>query len=679
MKVKIPSLILAFASLCSVNAYGQSVSDLPTVTKENVTYYQYRVASGETVAQIADKFGWDSQTFYYTNAAIVNHLKAGDVVYYPVNGPKVTPKGNAKASITSDTKSALRTAMQNASTDEKASKLAESMNKNGGIPDRQQPLTSAPAPGAPASGSASASASVGSATANVQPSQRNPLVGLDPNMLMEYTVQEGDNPAIVAENYNTTVRDIFILNRGVSETNFTEGAVIMLLPNSKDGDVRTMPVTLRNKVGSTTYKCTKEDTWESVAAANGVTVEELKADNPSLKSLKKGKKISVPTISETVVWRDMAYTDPREATASGRREIYEEVQGTLSSSLQATENEANFVILTSTASSDSKRDKEFLRGFMLGVQELGIRNRKIGIKVIELSDNLSLAHQLGKIDASTTDMIFATYDKEFPAELIAFGRDNDIDIINVFDAKSNGADDSHNFFQVLLPTATMNAKIADEVWEDMGKSTYIFIDDSNDSESVNAALKKKIKASGSRYYDLNSVSALRDYKFADFESYVLVPDCSKKAEISEALSSIKNLREANSAANIRTLARPSWIVYGETYEALYKAANLYLPSRIYVNYDDEAYKEFTSQYQATYNESLLKSFPAYAPMGYDVARYFIDSQLINHGDFNKACSRANGLQIDFDFRRDSNWSGFVNRQLYLIHYNPSGLIEKIKF
>jgi hypothetical protein len=78
-----------------------------------------------------------------------------------------------------------------------------------------------------------------------------------------------------------------------------------------------------------------------------------------------------------------------------------------------------------------------------------------------------------------------------------------------------------------------------------------------------------------------------------------------------------------------------------------------------------------------FGEEPVKSNPIYAAIGYDVARFFIESEAYNDGDTNKGFIDYNALQTDFHLSRPSNWSGFLNRCSYLINFTPSGIVEKI--
>lgn len=74
----------------------------------------------------------------------------------------------------------------------------------------------------------------------------------------------------------------------------------------------------------------------------------------------------------------------------------------------------------------------------------------------------------------------------------------------------------------------------------------------------------------------------------------------------------------------------------------------------------------------------VKSFPSYAAMGYDSAIYFIPSIAKTGGDLNAFVPSEETVQSDFDFKRMSNWSGFMNPVVYLVRFTPYDTVDKIK-
>lgn len=143
------------------------------------------------------------------------------------------------------------------------------------------------------------------------------------------------------------------------------------------------------------------------------------------------------------------------------------------------------------------------------------------------------------------------------------------------------------------------------------------------------------------------------------------------------LSMMSNIYETNDRLKFSVLARPNWIVYADQFKDKYNLFNTYIPSRFYFEQADYQAEVFIKKFAEKYGEQPVNSNPNYAALGYDVVRFFIESENYNNGDSNNGFINYNALQTDFHLSRMSNWSGFLNQCVYLINYTPSETVEKI--
>ena len=126
------------------------------------------------------------------------------------------------------------------------------------------------------------------------------------------------------------------------------------------------------------------------------------------------------------------------------------------------------------------------------------------------------------------------------------------------------------------------------------------------------------------------------------------------------------------------MGRPTWVVYADALKEKLQKIDTYIPSRFYLNQEDAAVKAFEKNYTEAFGAAPLKSFPAYAAMGYDMARYFLASLIENGGDLNRAGTASDALQLDMSIDRPELWTGFLNGSVYLIHFTPYNTIDKIR-
>ena len=260
-----------------------------------------------------------------------------------------------------------------------------------------------------------------------------------------------------------------------------------------------------------------------------------------------------------------------------------------------------------------------------------------------------------------------------------FGQDKDIDIINVFDVKCNLFNTHSNFVQLLPPTSYFNDAVFNYVKENKADCKYVFVGKSNpkDTDALDNMIKEYLKINDIDYVEVEHIEKLEALKFVDDTEYLICPQLTKKSDIDMFLSMMSNIYETNDRLKFSVLARPNWIVYADQFKDKYNLFNTYIPSRFYFEPTDYNAEEFIKKFAEKYGEQPVNSNPNYAALGYDVVRFFIESENYNNGDSNNGFINYNALQTDFHLSRMSNWSGFLNQCVYLINYTPSETVEKI--
>ena len=604
------------STVFSLHAQQQDIG-LPVINHDGKDCYFYTVKGNESVFGLLSRFGWDEETFMRYNPKAAN-LKKGMVLYYPMVTGQATRQGVA-------------------------AETAASMSSETALPSRSQE-------------SAASESSI-------------PQVSAEPFV---YTVKAGDTLYALAITYNTTVADIFRANRGLRERDLDEGTRLRIIPGAPGSDMRQVPVAEKKMVGKRTYKTQAADTWESIAADAGITSEMLRAVNDSDEPLSKGKKIMIPLVADTIVMRSQRVIDPRENTTEGRLMIYKEVHR-LGSPLEVT-------LLTGTTAEDKKRDLEFVRGFLLGLDTFKSDGGRVKLHVRQ-ADPASLSAEALASDSvlGASSLIIALYEKDFPASLSAYASGHEKQVINVFDAKSDLYLSSAGMTQLLPPSADFYGSCVDFLVAGKPDSKYIFIaEDEPGDEAVSLILLERLIREGRSYETLPTYEALREYTFSPSETYVVVSDLNRRSDISRLATDISAAMESTPGVQISLVGRPTWVVFADQLKEKFQKADTYVPSRFFQDGDDRAVKDFEAAYQAAYDAAPLKSFPAYAAMGYDVARYFLRHLLKTGGDMNGAEACTDALQLDFYPERPEMWSGMLNGCVYLIHFTPYNTVDKIR-
>ncbi len=488
----------------------------------------------------------------------------------------------------------------------------------------------------------------------------------DSNTPEYYTIKSGDTLYRLAKTYNTSVAAILKKNPGISEKNFRAGETIRL-PERGTGIRKTIKTVEEERLASfSTYKVEKKDTWESIAEKTGVDKEELKEANKEFGDKPKNKAlVSIPNIDTISVERVVIEEDPRELTAEGIAEIYEDVHG-LSDSIQNGSVKVALVLSEPT----SRKDLEFSRGFLAGIDR--IKRGKIKIELSIIDGNRPSSEVLENLSEFEPDILFLTTEKGIPTYLSEYAEISQTPMVNTFDVKNELYTRNPYVIQLLTPSNYFNDEIASRVKSDYSDYTLVFVGEEESGDQLAAALKDD----WNKVISL-SIEDLSSFRMSESGKYLFYGNPSKKDQIESLLSGIIELRNTNPLSEIIVLGRPSWIVFDDTMEEQFHKCNVLLPSRFYYDKDSTEGRRFASAYTSLFDRTPAKSYPMYAGVGYDAAHYFIEGLAKSGRDMNMMGASRSGAQSDFDLYRPGNWTGFMNPTVFLVRFTPFNTIEKI--
>ena len=635
------SLSLALAATASLFA----VQNLQIREILGEKYYVYEIKKGDSLFGIARSLNWSDSIIQALNPGAVSPMKKGAKIYYPVAASAVadtveTPVSAPRANLP------IRHTVQKGETVYSISKLYNI------------PVT--------AIYNLNPSAREG-----VTPGQQLTLqtvreaVTKDDRNFSYYKVKSGDTLYGLAKENGITVESILKANPGISESNFKADAVIKLPPRGS-GVVIVNDTTTRETVGRfDTYQVGKNETWASIAAANGMQEQLLQQAN-SIKQPKSKKYIVIPRLRLDTVVSRVVRVDPREFTQEGIQEIYEDVHAIADSAMHPAVNYA--IVLDEPT---SKKDLEFVRGAVTAIDRLKGAPYRINLKVI---DSRKGAEEVtAELAAFKPSAIVSTADKNLPDYLVRYSTENATPLVNTFDVKSEAFNDNPYVVHLLTPSNYFNDEVTEWVKNRYDGYTLVMAGEKDSADSMGEALMKAWtpgKVVGV------STEALPTLQFLPANSYLLYCWPVKKAEVATLLEKIGEAREANPGAVIEVLGRPNWVVFDESLSKELHAANVTLPSRFYYDPASPEARGFASAFNSVFRRTPQKSIPLFAGVGYDATNYFIRSIARTGGDLNEFKPSNSTVQSVFELTRPTNWSGFFNPAVLMLRFSPAGSVEK---
>ncbi len=653
MQIKHLSAIGIGAIACVAFAQAPKLN-LPIVEVLGKQYYVYEAKKNQTFFNIANDFNWNLEELMRINSKVLSPMPKGTKIYYPC--------------VTDSVSVSLPMAVETASPDSFIEPVTHLVKKGETVYSISM-MYNIPLEKIYALNPSSRTGIKAGELLKIKDLSEKPSVeAANPEF---YTIKRGDTLYQLAKTFKTTVAAILSLNPGISEDNFKAGEIIKLPAIGEGVKIEKKIVEEPTVLGFSSYKVEKQDTWDSIAEKTGVSVEDLKKANGGKNNLKSNQIIGVPEFGVDSVYQTVVTEDPRELTINGVNEIYEDVHGIVSKTDSLKEIKIGIVMFDPT----SKKDLDFTRGFLTGVNKLKSNDYKINLKVIDGRwTQEAIIDSLGNYNPT---MLFTTYEKNTPSYLADYALVSQVPVINTFDLKDETYLSNPYFVNILTPSNYFNEEVVNEIYNRYPGSTLVIVGGETDANDLLLSTLEN-KWEKERILHISSPENLKSLPVSAGTSFVVFGNLSKKEEIAALCSTITNFRDENISTTVAFLGRPNWIVYDESMKEAFQKADIMIPARFYYDKTSPEATKFMAEYNGLFKMTPAKSFPMYSTMGYDEALYFIPSLLSTGGDINEFKESVGTVQSDFGLTRLSNWSGMINPMVYLVRFTPYGTIDKMK-
>lgn len=632
-------LTILTAILMLVTASAMS-STLSKVTVMGKPYYKYQVKKGDTMYGVARQFGWDEKIIQQSNPGEMTTLQKGSMLYYPCDSEETVQKEDSNNNTSTAGKDGVTHRIERGET-------LSSIARMYGMTAKELQMLN------PGAGDYIKAGDL--------------LVISDPettsaggnNDVSYHKIQSGETLYGIGKKYNVSVEALLKSNPGVSERNFRAGETIRI-PASGTGIVMTTE-TVREDVlkGFREHKVKKEETWNSIARKYGIPADVLREANSGVE-LKKNIYIGIPVIESEEVLRQVVDEDTRKI-----QEIYQDINGINDSTGY---NQIRFAVVS--GSQTSRRDREIMRGVLMAVDKLKNSGSKITLKMLEGNNSESV---LGELDTFNPTIVMSTAETDFPEWLARYGNDTRVPVINTLDVKNVDFQSNPYMVQLITTPDYFNEEVANWIFQKYGSYSLVFTGEKDPNDALAESLQSIWDPSRVRS---RSVEDLRSLPLNAKGKYLLYSFPTKKADVVEFLDAVNDAKTKTPEAEVTVIGRPNWIVYDEALSEKFHNADVQIPARFYMSKSERNNSEFSLHYRQLFNAAVPNTFPVYSGIGYDTALYFLQGLSDSKGDIN-AMGRPDGMvQSEFELERPSNWSGIMNRAVFMVRFTPYDSIEK---
>lgn len=658
MNMNFKQLFISALLLLSGFMMANANLNLPIKTIGNEAYYYYKVGGNEDLNKIAKKLGIGVDDIICYNPSASQGVTKKQILFFPVSAFK----GDSKSHQVTIKKENVTHVVKSGETLYGISKLYD-------IPIDE--LTTA-------NPQAYAGVRAGDVLSIPLDNQVTGTSADEGNYIF-HTILKGESMYNVSKLYNTTIESLLALNPGIYPNNFIEGDVIKVAPNTAK------EITVNKDITQFyTYEVKYGDTYQSVARANNIPIDRLKQANPNLKKLKEGKVIYIPKDGTTTARINSSAASEKELeqTYSQKMDrVYNDVNKVKK------DNEINLAIILPFQLHKNNPPRQaylytdFYKGFLLAVDSIGNKaGKKVNLNVYDTEHNLNVTDSLLALSQmKKMDVIIAPGEPKQLQRCNKFGKENGITIANCFSSKNDDYSSNSKVLQINMPTSYMMAAVNNWIDSNFKDYNVIFLEDptNNDVEiykSIKDHFSNKV-----RYQTIAIVNSL-DYntltQYLDPGSnYLFIPTSSSRTFLDKIAGAVKEVKTQRYDCEISMLGQPDYLTYLKDYKSTFQAIDTYIFSRFFIA-NEKRNEKLQSKFYKTYKEKMINTFPSMGLLGFDLGMYVINT-LGKNSEINGNTPLFDGIQMDLDFDRASNWGGLINRCIELVHLKGNNMTESI--
>ena len=659
--------IIAIAVLSLAVNTVQAQMNLPRTTIGGHEYYRYDTSNGESIYDIAAKLGVTKDYIIQNNPDASDGITNGMILYFPVEN-----SGNTASAVRENTVPAnvVHVVEQGETLYGLAKKYGVTVDALiAANPGSENGIKIGHKLNIPSSDTVSASQQVSNAFNN-----NSNVASIQPKdvEVVYHQIKEGESIYTLAKQYNSSIEGIITANPGLKPDQYIPEANVKVVSNSA------LPF-IYERTGYRNYKyeAKRGESFASIAKDNGISEAELKAANPELKKVKKGRTLVLPKPFTERVNGEIA-TIPIEEL----RNYYEPRIQDLYDNLVAKrlENEVNIALVLPFQLHKSAPPKQaylytdYYKGFLLAMDSASrITNKHINLKVYDTQHNLNVTDSILALpELKTMNMIIAPSEPQQLARINAFGKANGVPVMNCFTTKNEDYLDNPYVYQVNTPTDEMMNVVMKWFDEQFKGYHVVFLNAS--SENDKEMFEQMRTHINRKKYATSTINTSGDLTYNDISNqmdpgskYVFIPSSGDKTLVKKYIKALKEVKSERFDCDLSLIAYPEYVLYLKDYQTDFQDVDTYMFTRFF-NAKGFRTRDLESAYKTNFGGEPLSAVPNMAIYGFDTGMYLLKSLGVD-GIIDEETPLYKGIQTSFRWERGDNWRGFTNQAIEVVHFS----------
>ena len=433
------------------------------------------------------------------------------------------------------------------------------------------------------------------------------------------------------------------------------------------------------------YTVERKETLYRICRKFNVSSVELTRLNPELRNgVRAGMVIRIPVTSEETIMEAVAQPSEHEVNAllNTPKEIDRVKRIKMALLLP-------FMAGEQPQSAASARFVEYYEGLLLAVDSMRKQGVSVELSVYDTGKGTEKVKQYLKGDALTeANLIIGAVQNDQIGLIADFAQQHKIKYIIPFTSKNDDVLSNAQVYQVNTPHSYLYSKAAEAGCGLFKEDNIILVNipDKEEKKEFIKAFKAEMQEQHIAYKELNynhetfatDVEALLS---PDKRNIVLPTSASLDAvnKIKAPLRMLAELVEEEKLPyQINLFGYPEWQTYARECLEDFYALNTYIYSNFYADNLSPEVHQFYHNFKYWYSKSLINTFPKYGILGFDTGMFFLNAIRRYGANFEANLDKIHykSIQSGFDFHRVNNWGGFINTNIFIVHYQSDFTVTR---
>ena len=487
-----------------------------------------------------------------------------------------------------------------------------------------------------------------------------------------HTIQPKETLYSLSVRYTVPATAIVKANPGLSTSTFTIGKTIRI-PATQ---VENLPTTeIKTATKEIEYTIQKKETMYRICRKFNISSHELLKLNPKLKEgLKAGMVIRIPVQTEENVTTETVTATLSEKDANAllsEPKNIEHVNSVIVVLLWP------FMTNQAAPSAETQRFIEYYEGLLLAVDSLKNTGCSVDLSVYDTGNGTKKLKEIMKEDAlKEANLIIGAVQNDQIGPVAEFAQKNNIKYVIPFTSKNDDVLSNAYVYQVNTPHSYLYAKAAQGGCDLFAEDNIILLNirDGKDKAEFIKTFKAEMKQRNIPFREINyngeTLTADIEALLKADKRNIIVPTSGTQETLNKIKSPLRILAETKPEYGLTLFGYPEWQTYPHDCLKDFYALNTYIYSHFYADNLSKEVTNFYTKYKNWYSKNLINIFPKYGILGFDTGMFFIGAINKYGSNFENNLDKIHyqGVQTGFDFHRVNNWGGFINTNIFIVHY-----------